>query len=227
MSPQPEAPALFEPRRGLLFLAGGSLVVPAVAFLLGLIALPEHETSSEFAGPWMTPLGATYELVFEAWDARYPEVRLKEADVAARLREVVAAHTRAAEAADPSYDPDFRRELAAAIEPIVFPVHVGRGRRPLDRDPSSGLGPGASRATSTLREPFGRVLVHVDARARTVLVDGGPPRSYVGDERDLIVTTADGRTLHLDVSGIRSGFQGDVPVGVKGRLVRLLRRERD
>jgi hypothetical protein len=93
---------------------------------------------------------------------------------------------------------------------------------PTRADPTSGVGPGMSAHDSTFRGEHDLHLLKVDAVERSLQIDDGPVIGFEGHETDLSVTTADDSVLYLDVSGLKDGFQGEVRVGVMGRVRRIL-----
>ena len=107
------------------------------------------------------------------------------------------------------------------LDPILFPVHIGATGLPLDRDEASGLRPGVSFDEATFRGRFHDHLLKVDAVAQTLQIDDGPVFEFEGDEEDLELHTAAGRTVYVDVTEIVGDFQGEVKVGVHGRIRQL------
>ena len=73
-----------------------------------------------------------------------------------------------------------------------------------------------------MRGPFHEHRIAVDAPARTLALDGGPEVVFGGDERDLMLADERGRTVAVDVTGLRAGFRGEVRVGVLGRVRSVL-----
>lgn len=110
-------------------------------------------------------------------------------------------------------------QLEEVIEPILFPVHVGETKLPLEVDPKSGLRVGDSQERfGTFRGAFREHVLVLDAAARTVKLADGDVLTYRGTETDFEVRTADGRKLFLDVTKVKPSFQGEVHVGIHGRI---------
>ncbi|HKE01124.1 MAG TPA: flagellar hook-associated protein FlgL [Planctomycetota bacterium] len=85
-------------------------------------------------------------------------------------------------------------------------------------DSVSGLKLGTSTAGDTVIGPAGAHTLAVDAVAGTISLNGGPAVSFTGSETDLAVTDANGAVVHVDVTGITAGFQGNVSIAATGFL---------
>ena len=46
--------------------------------------------------------------------------------------------------------------------------------------------------------------------------------SYTGDEQDLIVLTKTGESIFVDVIDVKPEFQGELQVGIRGRIRKLM-----
>ena len=112
----------------------------------------------------------------------------------------------------------FAQVVRHAVEPVLFPVHVGASESPLDLDPDSGIRPGDSYRLSTFRGAFWNHTLTVDGEAKTLVVDEGDPTPFMGDELDLKVLTPSGDWVYLDMTGLVPGYSGTVQIGVKGRI---------
>jgi len=116
----------------------------------------------------------------------------------------------------------FIEELREAVDPILFPVHIGKTKLPFDVDAVSGLQPGLSAEKATFRGRFHEHVVKVDGPARTLQLDEGPAVAFLGHEEDVMLETADGKTLYVNVSGYAPDFRGEIHVGVHGRTRQLI-----
>jgi hypothetical protein len=58
----------------------------------------------------------------------------------------------------------------------------------------------------------------VDGPARTVQINDGPLVTFVGNEEDLQVLSAAGESIYLDVTEFDEDFQGELELGVHGRI---------
>lgn len=227
--------------RKLALLGGGGVALVALAYLAATMALPRKTGPVELQGPFVAPLTAEkiqvnlsdsksflvveLNLIYEAVSEAYYTERSADPVYVAELTDVLVATASSKtreEISDKVHKPVFLEEVRRAVDPLLFPVHVGDTKKPSDREPGSGIAPGISGHNGTFRPLFGEHVLHVDAQARTVGIDDGPPVTWKGDETDLEVQTAGGETLYLDVSRVKEGFQGDLPIGVKGRARRVL-----
>ena len=246
---QKEAPAEAKPaqaaapkgkKKGLV-LGGGALVLVALAYLAALVAVPRKFATHDFVTQLVAPLtggkvqvnlsdGKSFlildlNMVYDAYDVAYYESRSADPLYRAELRDVLVAIASAktrAEVSDKVNKPVFMEEIRSAVEPLLFPVHIGATSAPAGADPESGLAPGASSHVATFRGVFHEHVLHVDGVAHTLQIDSGPLTPFSGDETDLPVAADGGLALYVDVSGLKPGFKGDLPVGVKGRLRRVL-----
>lgn len=116
----------------------------------------------------------------------------------------------------------FMIEIRDAIDPICFPVHFGDSETPFAADSTSGIKPGDSTLKATLRGRWYDHTLHIDAPNKTMTLDEGEAIAYVGDEVDLVVTNAEGHFIFANTMGLSKDFVGDLQVGVKGRLRRIL-----
>ncbi len=112
----------------------------------------------------------------------------------------------------------FAQEIRHAIEPALFPVHIGDTGSPLEADPQSGLRPGDSYRQSTFAGAFWEHTLTIDAEARTLMIDEGEAIAYNGEELDLKVTASNGEYIFVDVSNMAEDFSGEIPLGVHGRI---------
>jgi hypothetical protein len=119
---------------------------------------------------------------------------------------------------DPVMIDAFLEELREAVDPVLFPVCIGDSKSQRQRDSVSGLRTGDSTLESSLRGLLHESALLVDAAAKTISLDGGPPVRFEGTERDLRVVSKDGASAYVDVTGIVPEFSGEVPIGVPGRV---------
>lgn len=227
-------------RKRRLVIGGSALCLLAVAFTLAVLAVP-RKLEHTLAGPFVAPLtpqkvqvnlsdGRSFlvlnvNVLYDAPSPEYFEARTRDAVCGAQVRDTLVALGSAksrADVSDPALKPLFLEELRRAIEPLLFPVHIGATDAPQETDRASGLRPGLSSAAGTFRGVFGEHVLAVDAPSRTAQLDGGPQARFDGDEEDLIVTAPDGSTLHVDVSRLERGWRGEVAIGVRGRVRRML-----
>ncbi|MDA1264771.1 MAG: flagellar basal body-associated FliL family protein [Planctomycetota bacterium] len=224
--------------RGPLKLLLGIGLLVATGGTLAMMAIPAKEKEHKFGGPFFANLGE--EIVVSTPDGngtRYVKFR-SDCEYAAYEQSYFAARV-----ADPFYLPYLkskaqlvassrsiedtaigpgREEFAAALrtklEPIIFPVHIGKTANALDIDAKSGIRPGVSHHMATFRGRFYDHTLHVDVPAGILRLGDGPEITFRGDEDDLEVRSAIGDTVYVDVTHAQPGFQGELQIGVHGKL---------
>ena len=112
----------------------------------------------------------------------------------------------------------FSQEIRHAVEPVLFPVHIGETGSSLEADPQSGLRPGDSYRQSTFSGAFWEHTLTVDGPNKTLAIDGGAPVTFEGTELDLKVTAPSGEYIYVDVTSLDEEFEGDIQLGVHGRI---------
>ena len=235
-------PAPRASRRRGVFLATGLVAPVALAWMLSMLAIPRKpaSVSHHLTGPFVAHVspsngfqvnladrGSKHYLAMnlkvgvEAYREAYVHQRSNDALHQARLSDAVlktASKKTKADLDAEAEKEEFREELRQAIDAVLFPLHLGDEDRTGARHEGSGLRAGTSWDESSFRGLFHEHVLMVDAAARTIGLGGGPVVSFRGDETDLRVDDAIGDSLYLDVSRLRTDFQGEVPVGVLGRV---------
>ncbi len=222
-----------------VFLGGGIVGLTAMAYVLSLAAVPKHASKHVLAGPFAADLSQDQYRVnlaqdagrhylalslkaeVDAYEEAYTQSRVADLLYQARLTDAVirvSSEKSKKELDQESGREVFREELRAAIEPILFPLHLGDPREFMGHHEESGLGLGISAGESTLRALFYEHVVKVHAPLKTLTLDGGPTTAYQGNEPDFELRDAQGQSLFLDVTGLHPDFVGDVHVGVMGRV---------
>jgi flagellar basal body-associated protein FliL len=224
-------------------LGGGIVSLIALAWALSIVAVPDGRTGGghpALAGPFMADIspsagfqvnlagdgGKHYlslklSVEVDAFEESYAAARATQPLDLARLTDAVlrTASQKTKGELDSAVGREvFREELRVALDPVLFPVHVGDPVSPAGAHPASGLRPGRSIARATLRGLFHDHVLRLDAADKTVRLDDGEEVAFRGDEDDLYVSDARGRGVYLDVSGVHGEFDGDVPVGTFGRV---------
>lgn len=138
------------------------------------------------------------------------------------LLKITARKTRD-QVVDPVQIDAFLEEVRVAIDPLLFPVCLGDSHRQNVPDTKSGMRLGESNAEATFRGLLHEHELLVDASAKSVQLDEGPVVKYEGAERDLRVTSKDGRYVFLDVTTVNPEFQGALPIGIAGKVRRVYR----
>ena len=224
-------------------IVGGLVAVVGLGYLVAMMAIPTKFEPRKFSGPFLAKLTEDRITVnlrddsnkrilvmqlnveVDAYDEAYVPVRTAEPLFTAQIKNALlglASEKSRGDVLGPDSRPIFAQELRTLVEPILFPVHVGAGAMATDPDPESGLAPGLSIGASEFRGAFDEHTLVVDAAEQTIALDGGEPVRYHGDERDLRVVDAFGKSLYLDVTRVNAEFQGEVRVGVMGWLRSVL-----
>jgi flagellar basal body-associated protein FliL len=224
-------------------LGGGIVSLIALAWALSVVAVPTGRAGGErpaLAGPFMADIspsagfqvnlagdgGKHYlslklSVEVDAFQESYATARATQPLDLARLTDAVlrTASMKTKGELDSAVGREvFREELRVALDPVLFPVHVGDPVAPAGAHAASGLRPGRSIARASLRGLYHDHVLHLDAEKRTVRLDDGDELAFRGDEDDLWVSDARGRGVYLDVSGVHGEFDGTVPVGTFGRV---------
>lgn len=229
-------------KKGIL-LGGGVVGLVVVAWAASLMAVPAEPEERAFSGPFVAPLseekiqvnlagegGRRYlvmslSAVYDAYDETYFATRVIDPLYLPLLQDALIdiGSQKAREEVTSQADRDvFKQEIRTAVDPILFPIHLGDSLTPYDPDTLSGLAPGESVYTSTLRGPQAEHSITVDNVAKSLQLDGGDEIRYAGIETDLELISPTGKVVFVDVTGLEEGFQGEVPVGVLGRVRRVI-----
>lgn len=228
--------------KGKLLAIGGGITALALAFVAATFAVPAKESPlPTLAGPFVGPItpskvqvnlndGRTYlvlqlNLLHDAYSPDYLTQRASDAVCQAEIRDAlvtIASAKSRSDVTDKVNKPVFLEEVRHAIEPLVFPVHLGDATTPTAADSASKLAPGTSMSRSAFRGMHSEHSLRVDALKKLVSLDSGAEVRFKGDEQDLEVPCGDGTSLWLDVRELDPAFQGEVHVGVMGRTRRVL-----
>jgi hypothetical protein len=119
----------------------------------------------------------------------------------------------------------FMEQIRSSVEKVIFAVQFGDAPDPMTADSTSGLAPGVSSRLSTFRGPLSKHSIYLDCIAHTVQFDDGDAYSFDGTEDDFHITNASGDSVYIDVSNLELDFSGEVPVGVSGRILSVLKRK--
>ena len=230
-------------KRKPLILGGGMLGLIAAAYIGAMVALPSDGTPPPFEGPFLADLSngdiqvnlrgdarrflvMTLRAEYEGYDQEYVAARTADPVYQAKLQDVLIGLARQKtreEMEDEIGLETFLVEVHEAVDPLIFPVHVGNSIAHTKAHEDSGLAPGESIEDSTMRGGFKAHVVHVDQLKGTLALDDGPSVSFDGSETDLELASAHGMTLYVDTTGVKEGYRGDVEVGTFGRVLSILK----
>lgn len=230
--------------KGPLKLLGGIVGLIGAGAMLAVMAKPSKEVLPKFTGPAMHSFFLDGEIVgnplddnfsrylkfspscsFFAYDLAYPESRRLDEHYETLLKETMQftiSQYRMTEVMAGAAREAFSAALEEIAEPILFPVHVGMTAIPYDADEESGLRVGDSQERhGTFRGAFYDHVLKVNQANGTIQLDDGKEVSFGGSEYDLLIEADDGSKLYVDVSNLNEGFEGEVHVGVMGRIRRM------
>jgi len=228
--------------RGPLKLLIGVLLSIATGGALAVMAVPSKQKAYRFEGPYFAHLldnvivstsdsNVTRYLKFKvdaeyvAYGEDYFASRSEDPFYLSYLKDraqLIASSRKISESAIGTEREEFASALRIALDPVVFPVHIGATVNPLDGDEDSGLGPGISHNRTTFRGRFHEHILIVDAVVGVLQLDDGPEIIFRGDEDDLEVPAALGDSIFVDVTRIEPTFVGELKVGVHGKLRNII-----
>jgi flagellar basal body-associated protein FliL len=233
------------PRRGKkgIFLGGGIISLVAAAYAVFLVAIPSKPVDTPFKGPWVTTLTAgdvqvnlkgesskrymvvSLQAEYDAYDDKYAATRVADPLFGAKLLDTLISLGRQKtreQLDDHIGEETFKEEVRVAVDPLVFPLHVGNAKDHTVADEESGLIPGRSSVQATMRGGFNGHELRVDQTRRTIVLDNGVPISFSGTETDLLVENEHGLTVFVNVSQLQEDFVGSVRVGTFGHIREIL-----
>ena len=227
-------------KKGLL-LGGGALALVVTGAVGALLAVPGSDKVPTFNGPFVMPLAEEgtqlqanlagekqrrylvmdLRVEFDSYEEAYGQARIIDPLYLAKLQDTlltISSQKTADEVLERGTQEIFLQELVSAVEPLLFPVHLGDAVEPTDGDSQSGLRPGLAQFTATMRDPFHLIKIHVDVPNKTLRLGDGEEFEFVGHEENMGLTDPQGRVIYVDVTDIVDGFVGAIDVGVKGRV---------
>jgi hypothetical protein len=230
-------------KKGLL-LGGGALALIATGAMGALLAVPKADTTPSFHGPFvmsLAPEGTQLQanlagekarrylvmdlrVEYDAYQQTYGSSRIENPLYIAKLQDrllTISSQKTADEVLERGTQEIFLQQLVEAVEPILFPVHLGNAVKPTDADVPSGLRPGLMHFESTMRDPLHKQKIRVDAPNRTLRLGQGEEYQFQGTEENLVLRDEQGRTVYVDVTEVKKDFVGEIQVGVKGRIRHL------
>ncbi len=240
---EPENQATPKASRGSFKLLGAVVGLITLGSTLAVVAMPEKAARKSFQGPAMhnffekdivgNPLDDNFSRYLKfspscsyfAYDIAYPSSRIADEHYEKSLRQAMMytiSRFRIDEVMAAASRETFAAALEEVAEPVLFPVHLGETPTPYDADPMSGLRLGDSQDLhGTFRGAFHEHVLKVDARRKTLQLDGGPQIEFGGAEHDVLVEAEDGTKIYVNVATLDDSFEGEVNVGVMGRIRRM------
>lgn len=230
--------------KGSLKLMGGVVGVIALGAMAAFMAMPKKEEQPQFTGPYSYNVISEDEKIsanttdndnkrylqlvvhceYYAYKKSYLDTRvtddLYKPILYSEITRLIASK-RLAETIVGTAREAFEAELQALLDPILFPVHIGDSKLPHDACPRSGVRPGLSYRKTGFRGRFHDHVLKIDAPAGTLQIDDGPLTRFEGGEEDLAVPSPDGALVYLDLTQLKPDFQGEVEIGIRGRIRRL------
>jgi len=232
-----------EKKKLSLKLIGAVVGLAGAGAVLAMVALPKKNVSPLLEGPFYVSLTEepipvstvdnnnrryvkfAVDAEFRAYQESYVNGRRSDPFFAPTLRSRIersASNKTIKEITEGLNRDTFAEALREELDAVIFPLHIGSTRHPLDKDEKTGLRPGISRDQSTFRGRFHEHVLFLDGPRRRIRVDQGPEASFTGEEEDLLVETAQGEVLYVDVTHYEREFVGEVHVGVQGHLRRII-----
>lgn len=232
-----------KPKKKGVMLVGGLVGILGLAFAASLMAVPSNPKARTLKGPMTGPLtedkisvnlsdnDAKRYLQFKlhceyyAYTEEYYPSRLMDPIYMPRLLDALQRISSSLSVEDVTgkvNQPLVVQEIVKGINPVIFPVHIGKTIQATDVHEDSGLRPGYSMVDARFRGYLDDHVLRMDGPQRTLQIDDGPVVSFEGTETDLEVVANNGTSIFVDVSGYVEDFVGDIPLGIQGHLQNLL-----
>jgi flagellar basal body-associated protein FliL len=231
----------------LIKLVGGFAGLLVMAWIAATLAVPSKAKHPRFSTPFTVPmvldpdtkipvnldennktrfLQMNFNLFVRSYDESYVSARQNDPNyepfLKSRLIAIATSKKLDEVIGGEAAQHAFLEEVRDHIDPILFPVHVGDTKNPLAAHEESGLMPGSMMDRASFRGKFHDHVLKIDAPARTIAIDDGQPLEFTGTEDNLVIRTGSGEVLYLDVTDLDPEFIGELPVGVHGRINRVL-----
>lgn len=224
--------------KGPLKLLLAVVLLVAVGGGLAMMAVPKKESTPKFQGPYFMTLLEDFNVStpdnnmsryakfkvsteYAAYEEAYLTARVGDPEFMTNLTSVAQREASARSLTETVIGPkrdEFAMVLRTTLDPVVFPVHIGDTATPLSQDSASGIVPGVSHRHATFRGRFHDHTLKINSKTGIIQIDDGPEMTFRGDEDDLEVKDARGDTIYVDMTRIAEDFEGEVQVGVHGKL---------
>jgi flagellar basal body-associated protein FliL len=227
--------------KGKLMIVSGIGIVAAAGAIAAMLAVPSKQVLQRFKGPFTTPLFEDQfscnlverehylqmkpEVMYQVYEANYLTTRVTDQLYLPQMKNAVlriASNKSMEDLFGEANQDGFMEELSEALDPVLFPVHIGETKLPWDPDEESGLRPGLSMDKTNFRGSFYDHTLQVDAAEKTLQLDNGPVTTFKKGDPDVRVVDANGAVIFVDVSGLAEDFSGPVQLGVQGRIIKIL-----
>ena len=222
-----------------IFLGGGIVGLIAAGWALSLMGTPAMPEEKQFAGPFIVALSPediqvnlsggggkrflvmTLQSEYDSYEELYATTRVADPLYQAKLKDALirVSRQKTKEDLDDAVGEEiFKGEVREALDPLLFPIHVGNEIDCNGVHETSGIGPGRSIEKSTLRSGFFAHRISLDVPAKKIRLDDGPELTFEGNEIDLQLQNEHNDILYVDVSKLIPEFVGEVNAGTFGRV---------
>jgi flagellar basal body-associated protein FliL len=227
--------------KGKLMVFSSLGIDAAAGAIAAMLAIPSKQVSHRFKGPFTTPLFEDQfscnlverehylqmkpEVMYQVYEADYLTTRVTDQLYLPQMKNAVlriASNKSMEDLFGEANQDGFMEELSEALDPVLFPVHIGETKLPWDPDEDSGLRPGLSMDKTNFRGNFFDHTLQVDSEERTLQLDDGPVTTFKSGDPDVRVVDSNGAVIFVDVSGLSEEFSGPVQLGVRGRIIKIL-----
>ncbi len=228
-----------------IFLGGGMVSLIALAYIVSMVAVPRgSQKTPAFEGPFVAfPLAdgdvqvnmakgggksflvLNFKVEFDGYDQLYAEKRIADPLFQAHMIDALIRLGRKKAKEDLASEIGvevFTAEIRDALDPLLFPLHLGNELSSTDPHTESNLQLGRSSQQSSMRSGFKAHVLKVDALKKTIALDYGSEVTFTGSERDLIVENERGQRIYVDVSELNPEFVGELQVGTFGKMRNIL-----
>ncbi len=229
-------------KKGIM-LGGGLMGLIGVAYMVAMMAVPSGPPEAiPLAGPFVAALSEDkvqvnlagegnkrflimdINAIFRAYEEDYITNRVLDPLFSALLQDALidVASKKSRDQVNNTADRDvFKEEIRIAVDPVLFPIHIGDAAMPYDMDSESGVKTGDSLYSSTLRGLLYEHHITLDTVERLIQLDDGEQVTYRGNETNLAIRNELGETVFLNLTEVVETYQGEIPVGVRGRIQRV------
>jgi len=225
-------------KKGLL-LGGGTIGLIAAAYIVSMVALPQEVKTPPFDGPFVTTLspgdiqvnlkgdgGRRYLVMalqakYVGYDELYLQQRVADPVYQADMIDALIGISRQKtmdDVEDALGQENLKEEFREAVDPLLFPIHVGNPLSFYKPHEESGIAPGRSIDNADMRGGFHAHLIHVDGVKDAISLDDGPVVSFDGSESNLMLENASGLTVYVDLTGMTEDWSGELNVGTFGTV---------